>query len=55
MNFPKPGLGINTSLIERAQMIALANRQKLLNREADDRTVKEAVRQAVSEIKSTKP
>lgn len=55
MTLPTPSLGINPGLIERAQIVAMANRQKLLNREADDRTVKEAVRQAVFEIKSIKP
>lgn len=44
---------MNTSsdLTNRARLIALANREKLLNREADNRTVNKAVREVVKQIK----
>lgn len=39
------------TLAERAQMISMANRQRKLNKEAEDRAVKKAVRQVVKEVK----
>lgn len=38
-------------LFERAQMIALANRQRVLNKEADRKVVKTVVREVVKEAK----
>lgn len=40
-----------TSLVQQAQLVAIANRQRLLNREQEERTVKKAVRNVLKEIK----
>lgn len=37
----------NPALAEAARLVALANRQRLLNREADRRVVAEAIAQAL--------
>jgi hypothetical protein len=44
---------LNSSLTQQAQLIALANRQRLLNREQDARIIKDAVRDALKQLKTS--
>lgn len=41
----------NFDLIQQAQVIALANRQRVLNREQEQRTIDNAVRDLLKELK----
>lgn len=42
---------LNSSLTQQAQLVALANRQRLLNREQDARIIKDAVRDTLKQLK----
>jgi hypothetical protein len=44
---------LNSSLTQQAQLIALANRQRLLNREQDARIIKDAVRDTLKQLKTS--
>jgi hypothetical protein len=41
----------NTMLVQTAQMVAITNRQRLLNREAEARTVANAVAETLRNIR----
>lgn len=44
---------LNSSLTQQAQLIALANRQRLLNREQDARVIRDAVRDTLKQLETT--
>lgn len=44
---------LNSSLTQQAQLVALANRQRLLNREQDARIIKDAVRDTLKQLKTS--